>query len=251
MRELRVAGRATEMRAFDHERLPRGRGILLRLSDPLMVDAVRALEAAGIPYHGPGAAALEHCYDKWRAHQTVSRAGIDCPATQIATEEPGFAPPMIVKPRRGSDSLGLRVVRGERLPARLRNAAMLVQPQVLGTELTVGVIRGHAGEPLRIALPEGVPYTFLRKYLRAPRRSLLTDRTLAARVQHTALAAVDVLGVEWAARLDFIHERTSGRLLFLECDAAPLVGPASAFAASMTGGGMARGAQLAQLLGEI
>jgi D-alanine-D-alanine ligase-like ATP-grasp enzyme len=69
-------------------------------------------------------------------------------------------------------------------------------------------------------------------------------------VQHTALAAARALGVEWAARIDFIHERASGRLLFLECDAAPLVGPVSAFAASLAAGGMARAEQLARLLAE-
>jgi hypothetical protein len=38
------------------------------------------------------------------------------------------------------------------------------------------------------------------------------------------------------------------RLVFLECDAAPLVGPASAFAASLAAAGMARDAQLHRLL---
>jgi D-alanine-D-alanine ligase-like ATP-grasp enzyme len=65
-----------------------------------------------------------------------------------------------------------------------------------------------------------------------------------------ALRAARVLGVDWAARVDFIHERGSDRLLFLECDAAPLVGPRSAFAASLAAGGMARDEQLARLLGE-
>ncbi len=250
VRDLRVAGRAVGVDAFDRDRLPRGERILLRLSDSAMVAAVRALEPAGITYHGPGAAALERCYDKWRAYQIVSQAGIDCPATRLATEAIDFAPPFIVKPRRGSDSIGLRVVRGARLPARLKIAAMLVQPQVIGAELTVGVIDGHVGEPLRLALAEGEPYTFVRKYLRPPQRAPLTDRTLAARAQHAALAVTQALGVDWAARVDFIRERASGRLLFLECDAAPLVGPASAFAASMAAAGMARSEQLARLLGE-
>jgi D-alanine-D-alanine ligase-like ATP-grasp enzyme len=248
--EQRAAGRAVEVRSFDPDRLPRDARILLRLSDPVMRDAVRALEASGTAYCGPGGAALERCYDKWRAYETVCRAGIDCPETRSATGEPGFAPPIIVKPRRGSDSIGLRVVRRGPVPARLRNEAMLVQPQVLGAELTVGVIDGHAGEPLRLGLAEGVPYTFLRKYLLPPKRMLLTDRTLAARAQHTALAVARALGVDWAVRVDFILERARNRLLFLECDAAPLVGPASAFAASLAAGGMARAEQLARLLGE-
>jgi len=95
-----------------------------------------------------------------------------------------------------------------------------------------------------------VPYTFLRKYLRRPKRTPPGDPRLAARVQQSALAAASRLGVDWAARVDFIHERATDRLVFLECDAAPLVGPASAFAASLAAAGMARGEQLARLLGE-
>jgi hypothetical protein len=38
--------------------------------------------------------------------------------------------------------------------------------------------------------------------------------------------------------------------MFLECDAAPLVGPASAFAASLSASGMARAEQLARILGD-
>jgi len=249
-RELRRAGYGVEVRAFDPHALPQDVRILLRLSDPVMVDAVRACADAGISYRGPGPAALECCYDKWRACLTVAHAGVDCPETRFASEDDGSRRPAIVKPRRGSDSIGLHVVRAGRLPARLRSASMLVQPQVFGMELTVGVIDGVAGRPLRVELPEGVPYTFLRKYLRQPKRAPLADRNLETRARHSALAAARALGVDWAARVDFIHERATGRLLFLECDAAPLIGPASAFAASLSASGMPRAEQLARLLGE-
>lgn len=249
-RELQRAGHRVEVRVFDPRALPQGARILLRLSDPVMVDAVRAFADAGISYCGPGSGALERCYDKWCAGRTVAHADIDCPETRFASEDDGSRRPVIVKPRRGSDSIGLRVVRTGRLPAALRSASMLVQPQVFGMELTVSVIDGIAGRPLRVELPEGVPYTFLRKYLWRPKRAPLADRALETRARHSALAAARALGVDWAARVDFIHERATGRLLFLECDAAPLIGPASTFAASMAAGGMARGAQLARLLGE-
>jgi D-alanine-D-alanine ligase len=250
VRELRAAGRMVDVRAFDHESLPQAAPILLRLSDPVMVDAVRALAAAGVSYRGPGRAALERCYDKWYAYQTVSRTGIDCPQTHVAAEVDRLGQPLVVKPRRGSDSIGMRVIRNGWVPAKFRNEAMLVQPQIVGSELTVGVIDGMAGEPLKLELAEGVPYSFVRKYLRQPKRTPIADRDLAARVQHSALAAAQALAVDWAVRVDFIHQRASGRLLFLECDAAPLVGPASAFAASLSASGIARTEQLARILGE-
>jgi D-alanine-D-alanine ligase-like ATP-grasp enzyme len=251
LRELRAAGGAVEVNAFDRRALPRGEWILLRLSDSVMVDAARAFTAAGIAYCGPGLHALERCYDKWRAYQIVARAGVDCPETRFAAENDAFRGPVVVKPRRGSDSIGMRVIRGGPLPEKLRNESMLVQPQVFGTELTVGVVDGVAGLPMRLELPEGVPYTFLRKYLTRPKRAPLADRALAARVQQTALVAANALGVDWAARVDFILERASRRLLFLECDAAPLIGPASAFAASLSASGMARAEQLARLLANV
>jgi len=248
--ELRAARRRVDVRTFVRDALPAGGRILLRLSDPVMVDAARALAASGIAYCGPGATALARCYDKWAAQQTVSAAGIDCPETRLGVDGDALSRPLIVKPRRGSDSIGLRVLRAGPLPTRLRNDRTLVQAQVYGTELTVGVIDNVAGEPLRLELAEGVPYTFARKYLRRPKRTPLADRGLAARVQQTALAAATTLGVDWAARVDFIYERASGRLRFLECDAAPLIGPASAFSASLAAAGMARGEQIARVLGE-
>jgi len=249
--ELRAAGRAVSVAAFDRNRLPETAPILLRLSDPVMVDAARALEAATVVYRGPGAAALERCYDKWRAYETVAAAGVDCPETRLAIDADALARPLVLKPRRGSDSIGLRILRAGSVPSTRRNEETLAQPQIFGAELTIAVIDGVAGNPLRLELPEGVPYTFLRKYLQRPGRAPLADRALAARAQQTALAAARALGVDWAARADFIHERVSGRLLFLECDAAPLVGPASAFAASLASGGMQRAEQLARLLGEV
>jgi D-alanine-D-alanine ligase-like ATP-grasp enzyme len=250
VRELRAAGRIVHVRGFDRRDLPRAARILLRLSDPVMVDAVDELMTAGVVYCGPGRGALERCYDKWRAYQLVAQAGVECPETRFALEEDGLQRPIVVKPRRGSDSIGMRVIRGEGVPAKLRSEAMLVQPQIFGSELTVGVIDGIAGEPLKLELAEGVPYSFARKYLRQPGRAPLADRDFAARVQQTALTAARALGVDWAARVDFIYERASRRLLFLECDAAPLVGPASAFAASLSASGMARAEQLARILGE-
>jgi len=248
--ELRAAGQPVDVAAFVPGALPQAARILLRLSDPVMVDAVRLLTAYGIAYLGPGAAALVCCYDKWIACRTLRAAGVDCPETRFAADAAALARPLVLKPRRGSDSIGLRVMRSGAVPAPLRNQHTIAQTQLFGAELTVAVIGGIAGMPLRIDLPEGVPYTFLRKYLWRPRCAPLADHTLATRVQQAALGAARALGVDWAARIDLIHERASGRVFILECDAAPLVGPASAFAASLTAGGMTRAEQLARLLCE-
>jgi hypothetical protein len=59
-----------------------------------------------------------------------------------------------------------------------------------------------------------------------------------------------MFGVDWAARVDLIHETETDRLRFLECDVAPLVGANSAFAASFAATGVSRAEQLRMLLNE-
>jgi D-alanine-D-alanine ligase-like ATP-grasp enzyme len=227
--------------------------LLLRVSDPVMLAAVRTLAHAAIPYIGPGAPVMERCYDKYEACRSAAAHGVDTPATVLAPQAdalpyPGLSYPIVLKPRRGSDSIGLRVLRSGLIPAHARSDRYIVQEFVRGSELTVGVLRGDVGAPLRILLPEGTPYSFLRKYLWQPGRALVEDRGLAARVREAAHRIATLLGVDWAARIDFIHETASDRLRFLECDVAPLVGPGSAFATSLAASGMDRAEQLHRLI---
>jgi len=247
--ELRRAGHAVRIAHFRTEgvaKLPPG-PLLLRLSDPVMLAAADALTRAGIPFVGPSAAVMARCYDKYEAHRIAVGNGIDCPATALGNAADGMRFPLVVKPRRGSDSIGLRLASG-RLPTGAKNDRYLVQERVLGAELTVAVVGGRVGSPLRLDLPEGTLYTFARKYLLRPGRAPLADALLAERAQAVARTVVAVFGVNWAARVDLIHETATGRLRFLECDVAPLVGPRSAFAASLAAAGVGRVEQLRLLL---
>jgi D-alanine-D-alanine ligase-like ATP-grasp enzyme len=200
-----------------------------------MLRATEALTRAGIPYIGPGAAVMQLCYDKPAATQRVAAAGLDCPAAATSF-------PMVLKPRRGSDSIGVRIARSGPIPPD-----HLAQEWVRGMELTVAYIGGNVGAPLRIELPEGTLYSFARKYLRRPSRAPLMDQALSQRVRDTAAKIARLLCVDWAARVDFIYERRRERLCFLECDVAPLVGAASAFAHSLLAAGMPREEQLRRL----
>ena len=214
-----------------------------------MWKAVQALSREGIAYIGPGAAVMTRCYDKYEAGRAVSAGGIDVPATILGNAGAGFAPPFVVKPRRGSDSLGMRLVHRGAIPAGRRTDAYLVQEYVSGAEITVAVMRAHVGAPLRIVLPEGTPYSFARKYLLGTRRVPISEPALVGHVRDAAARIAALLGVDWAARIDFIRQ-ASGRLCFLECDAAPLIGARSAFAMSFAAAGLDRARQLRLLLNE-
>ena len=220
------------LRTFD------GQGGLLRLSDPVMLRVTETLTRAGIPYIGPGAPVMQLCYDKRAATERVAAAGIACP--QDATSFPA-----IVKPRRGSDSLGVRIARGGPIT---NTEQWLAQELVVGAELTVAALHGAVGSALHIDLPDGTLYSFARKYLLRARREPLADAALAQRVRETALRIAALLGVDWAARVDFIYDRRSDRLCFLECDVAPLIGIGSAFSDSLLAAGIPRAEQLRRLI---
>jgi D-alanine-D-alanine ligase-like ATP-grasp enzyme len=216
--------------------------LLLRFSDPVMLDVTAKLTRTGTPYVGPSAAVMQTSYDKLAATRLVAAAGIACPATAPADEAAGMELPLIAKPRRGSDSLGVRIVR--RAPMPRFSGEYIAQEFVRGRELTVAVMRGMAGMPLQLDLPEGTPYTFARKYLFRVAKSIIVDE--AAR--ETALHIARLLAVNWAARIDFMRSSRNGRLYFLECDVAPMIGADSAFAQSLAAAGVARGDQLRLLV---
>ena len=248
--ELRRAGYAARLVRFRDDSISDlSSGLLvLRLSDPVMLAAVQTLTRAAIPFLGPSAAAMERCYDKYEAYRVATAHGVDCPATALASEASMTSIPMLLKPRRGSDSIGVRLLRDGRIPARARTDRYITQQYVRGVELTVAVFRERAGMPLRIFLPQGMPYSFFRKYLRPAPRAPLADSALAERVRRTALEIAKIFGVDWAARIDLIHEMENDRLRFLECDVAPLVSANSAFAASLEAAGIGRAEQLQMLL---
>ena len=207
--ELRGAGCDVRVAAFGADpvrRLPPG-PLLLRVSDPVMLEAARALTDASIPYVGPGADAMARCYDKYEAWRIASAAGIDCPATTLARDAGALPFPLFVKPRRGSDSIGVRQLRRGPIPPPWRTDGFIAQERIVGAELTIAVLHGRIGVPLQIFLSEGTPYSFTRKYFWRPARAPVAAASLADRVRDAAERIASVLHVDWAARIDFIHEQ--------------------------------------------
>ena len=248
-RELRHAGHAVQRAAYRRSAIadPGPVRCILRLSDPVMFEAVEMLSSARVPYIGPGFEAMKRCYDKYAACRLVAAAGFTCPETELGTEPDRIAFPLVLKPRWGSDSIGLRLHTHRPVPAGKRNERHIVQRRVRGEDITIAILNGEAGAPLHIRIPDGALYTFVRKYVLRPPIVPVGEQRLAERVRVEAVRIAAALGVDWAARIDFIHEADTDRLHFLECDAAPLIGPGSAFETSLSAGGLARSEQLKRL----
>jgi D-alanine-D-alanine ligase len=245
-RELRRSGHAVRRSTYGPSAfgdLRAGRRIL-RLSDPVMFEAVEALSSAKVPYIGPGFEAMKRCYDKYAASRLLAAAGFTCPQIELGIDADRIDFPIVLKPRRGSDSIGLRRYAHGPVPDCKRNERYILQRYIRGTDITIGVLDGQAGAPLHIRIPDGTLYTFARKYVLRPRIVPAAEPRFAARVRAEALRIAATLGVDWAARIDFIHEPGTDMLYFLECDVAPLIGRGSAFATSLRAAGIARSEQL-------
>ncbi len=222
---------------------------LLRLSDALMVQATRELTDVGVEYAGPSAAVLEQCYDKLLAYRRAEQGGILCPATFAVVDFTDDGSPLILKPRRGSDSLGIRICRNGLVPSNRRTSDYLVQPFIEGAEVTVGLLKRTVGVPLEILRPEGKVYSFFRKNVLRTERKLIDDIELGKRIHEIAVRVAEVFEVDWAARVDFLYDRRSDRLYFLECDAAPTISKSSSFAQSLERSGLTRQDKIELLLG--
>jgi glutathione synthase/RimK-type ligase-like ATP-grasp enzyme len=70
---------------------------------------------------------MQVCYDKLQATRLAEAERVHCPASALGNAPEALAFPLVVKPRRGSDSLGLRVLHKAPLPARYRTREYIVQ----------------------------------------------------------------------------------------------------------------------------
>lgn len=147
--ELRRSGHAVRRSVFDRPAiadLGAGRYIL-RLSDPVMFEAVEALSSARVPYIGPGFEAMKRCYDKYTASRLLAANGFICPETELGTEADRIDFPVVLKPRWGSDSISLRHYAHGPVPTCRRNERYIVQRYIRGADITIGVLNGQVGAP--------------------------------------------------------------------------------------------------------
>ncbi len=116
---------------------------------PGMTSYRALLDVLGLPYLGNTAEVMANSADKTVARALVAAYGVAVPAGESVTraEEVMLAPPLVVKPARSDNSMGVSLVENaDALPAAVARAAehdhrVLVEDYVpLGRELRCGVV---------------------------------------------------------------------------------------------------------------
>ncbi|RKS73092.1 carbamoyl-phosphate synthase large subunit [Actinomadura pelletieri DSM 43383] len=142
---------------------------------------------------------VELCGDKLRLGEALTGHGIGAVATRpldaAEVDGTGIPVPAFVKPRYGTGSVGAAVVwdRAD-LPVLARGgAAMVVQPLLRGTEVTVDYLAGHDGD-LVAFMP--------RARLRVAAGKTVVGRTLPARdFRDLVTAVITALGLRGAGNI--------------------------------------------------
>lgn len=161
-------------------------------SELLPVAEARAeFEAAGVALVNPSADTLRMCLDKWELHQRCQGV-VRVPATAVLSGEfdPGAIElPVIVKPRSGSGSRGIRLIgaRGE-LEAIPRDGTQLVQEHLPGPEHSLDVLARQDGRVLAVV----------------PRERLKVDSGIAVTARVTRDDALESFGATVAERIGLV-----------------------------------------------
>ncbi len=198
-----------------------------------------ALDAAGIPYTGPGAAASRIAMDKIETKRILDSAGVPTPPwrTVAIGEKPALPPdealPCVVKAPRDGSSVGVHLVNtsAEFIPAledclRIDGREALVEAYIPGRETTVGII---AGEPLPAIeiIAKGGWYGYEEKYNSSETAYPFladsadpADKALEKRLKEIAAEAWRAIGCRGVARVDF-RVAPDGSPFVLELNTSP------------------------------
>lgn len=205
------------------------------------------LEMMSLPYVGSSSESTRLAWDKPSAKTIVSRAGVKTPPSiglsrdafrelgaesvlDLVADTLGF--PLITKPSRGGSAQGVSWVSDKE---ELRRAMVhaftysddaLVERQIIGTEMCVGIIDTGDGPQTLPAVeiePVGGHYTFEARYTAGETRFYSPPRRDETVLEHTAaqaLLAHTTIGLRDLSRIDFIVDE-DGECWFLEASVMP------------------------------
>lgn len=186
-----------------------------------------ALEKEGILHYtgsDPRGAAL--AMEKSAAKLRVAAKGVPVAkgvVLESALPNPPVPFPVVLKPRSGGSSVGLRFARSQREWRKLAPfEGMLCEEYLPGKEYTVGVLDGRALPAVEIR-PIGGAYDYEHKYTLGASEELCPaplPEPKARRLSQLALTAFEALGLRDYARIDF-REDGMQNPRFLEANTLP------------------------------
>ena len=223
--------------------LCRGSGVVY----PALYDALgedgglqSLLEARGIIYAGSDSRSSRLCLDKPAAKQCVAAAGMRVvpgfafeakdAAAAMAAHLKRFQGPFVLKPANGGSSLGLRHgLSREQLEALLplpSKGRWMIETQIYGREITVGVLEGKALGLVEI-MPKGAGiYDYKHKFTKGLtdfRFPAVVTPELEAEIKQNAECVFAACGCRDYARVDY-RISDAGECYFLEINNAPGMG---------------------------
>jgi carbamoyl-phosphate synthase large subunit len=156
-----------------------------------VADAHAAFEAANVALVNPSAETLRMCLDKWTLHQRCDGV-VRVPRTAVVDDdfEPAaVALPVIVKPRWGSGSRGIRLISDrEELRRVPRDGTQLAQEHLPGMEHSLDVLARRDGRVLAVV----------------PRERLKVDSGIAVTARVTRDEALESFGRTVAERVGLV-----------------------------------------------
>jgi D-alanine-D-alanine ligase len=174
-----------------------------------------ALDAKGIPYTGPGAAASRLAMDKIATKQALEKSGVPTPDWVVATAGnldsvlPPSGFPCVVKAPRDGSSVGVYLAKDETEFRRAIGDAIaidgreaLIEKFIDGREMTVAVL---CGEPLPAVeiRARGGWYGYEEKYRSDETEYAFPSDGFIGDLQRMAVKAYETCGCRGAVRVDF------------------------------------------------
>ncbi len=198
----------------------------------------RLLDAAGVAYAGCDAASSAFTMDKARTKAaSVARGvgvakGIDFSAARKPSADEVIAllgEQVVVKPNDQGSSVGLSIALDRQTLtdalAAITAGHWLIEPRIVGKELSVGVLRGRAMGIVEIRPKSGV-YDYASKYTKGATEYFAPaplDEAMTKTVQKAAETAFSACGCRDYARVDFIlgEQNVNNPLYLLEINTLP------------------------------
>jgi D-alanine--D-alanine ligase len=191
------------------------------------------LESAQVPFIGTGASACRVAFDKFRATDTMRKAGMGTVPSVLVTSEQSAAEraqallgafpeaaKVVIKPAQGGSSIDVHVLADRSAGGDIiedmvsRSGRVVIQPWITGTEMTTIVMQGPSGPvaliPLQIELRNRLSdndiFDYRRKYLASNDSHYYCppaqDMAVIREIQRVSERAFSLLGLRDFARID-------------------------------------------------